>query len=200
MKIYDTFSLSKNLIFTSKNNESSKSNNRGSSNNIFINLNGDRCKKFYIFDKEYIFKLTDDMANDKIPNKMVDNIRKTMTGYFVRSMNKEYFIPHILDKTPHVLRQSHVIKYGNVPTERNEESKAAFKIINSCTKAKLDIKNLKTIKYLHRPINGYSNNVVEKAYSYSNISDSTIYLYIPKENRMQILSSDNHVKDIRFDN
>ena len=91
-----------------------------------------------------------------------------------------------------------LVENGNTETKINEESLHAFKRIQEqAENTHFDIKELKTINYIRKSVEGYSNNVLRKAYSYYDKMNNDLYLYIPQRNRMQILSDLVFVKNIK---
>ena len=151
-----------------------------------------------ILDRMFRFKLVDEAEEPKVLDDMIENIKKTETGFFIKSNGHEYYTPHILPIIPNIKTQHRVVKIGNAETEINEESEAALKIIESQANEKFDIKNLKTIKYLRKIFNGYANSTVKKAYSYYDKLNDDLYLYIPQKNKMQIMINDRLVKNIKL--
>ena len=167
---------------------------------IFTTKNGDKYLKVDIFDKPYRFKLNEETNDTNKLNSMIENIEKTVTGFFIRNKRHEYFAPHILKKAPSICtKQIKVIKHGNCATEINEESVNALNVIEAQAKEKFDINELKTIKYLKNTESGYANNTVEKAFSYLDKTNNDLYLYIPKDNKVQVLIDENFVKNIKLD-
>jgi len=164
---------------------------------IRISETGTKYAKVDIFDKPHRFILNEEITPENLRN-MIENIEKTMTGYFIRQNRHEYFIPHVLKKVPNISNYQYLIENGNTATELNKESEDALKIIEAHAKETLDIKDLKTIKYLRKTIDGYANNTIEKAFGYLDKINNDLYLYIPKNNRMQILTNDYFVKNIRL--
>ncbi len=154
--------------------------------------------KIYIYGKPYFFKSTEETKDAKILDSMIENIKKTITGHFVRHGYHEYYIPHVLRTTPDILDQLHIVEEGNAETEINEESQNALKIIQSYAKEKLDIAEMKTIKFIIRPFKGYVNNTLEKAFSYYDNINDELFLYIPHKKKLQILNNSNLVRNIRF--
>ena len=165
---------------------------------ILTTKNGDKYTKIDIFDKPHFFKLNEETKDANILDSMIENIKKTMTGFFIRYDKHEYFIPHILEKSPNIVKHQHIVENGNCVTELNEESKTALNIIESQANGKFDIKELKTIRYLRKPVEGYANNTVEKAFSYFDKLNNDLYLYIPFNNKIQILTNKSFVKNIKL--
>ena len=157
-----------------------------------------RYAKVDILDKRFCFKLVDEAEDPKVLDAMIDNIKKTKTGFFIKSNSHEYYAPHIFSVIPDVKKQQRVVEIGNAETEINEEAENAMKIIQSRSEEKFDIKNLKTIKYLRRIFDGYANCTVKKAYSYYDKCNDDLYLYIPQKNKLQILMKDCFVKTIKL--
>lgn len=199
MKIINSLYVNQKQVFTSKKHETSNSDFEPNSMELVKNSKGEKCARVDIYDTTHLFKLTDEVKDAQELDTMIDNIKKTLTGFFVRSNNQEYFVPYILNKVPDVLNQQHIVENGNAETVRNEESQEAFKIIQSYGKAKFSIKKLKTIKYLERSFLGYSNNTSENAFSYFDKPNNILYLYIPKNKTLQILTNENYVRNIKFE-
>ena len=79
-----------------------------------------------------------------------------------------------------------------------KKAKDALNIIESQSGEKFDIEKLKTIRYLRKPLMGYANNTVEKAFSYFDKLNNDLYLYIPGKKKIQILTNDNFIKNIKL--
>ena len=197
MKINTPCCINQNSVLSHKNTNSNISFGEELTD-VNIVSKSDKSLKVDIFDKRYCFKLVDEAKDPNVLDSMIENIKKSMTGYFIRSGKHEYYAPYILLKAPNILSQRRIVERGNAKTEINEESKAALEVIQSQANKKFNIKNLKTIKYLRRPFDGYANNTIAKAFGYLDKSSDDLYLYIPQKNKMKILINDCFVKKIKL--
>ena len=155
---------------------------------IRTGIRGDKYLRVDIFDKIYNFKLENDSVNSEELNKMIKNIEGTQTGFFIRFNTHEHFIPYILKKIPKMRKDMDTIEKGNAVTEVNEETENALKVFESLVKRKIDIMELKTIKYLRRYLPGYANNEVKTAFSYFDKLADDLYLFFPQNNRIKLLT------------
>ena len=197
MKINNTFFLNQNKILPQKSNCNNLSFRQDSTgvNSFQDDIND---IKVYIYDKPYFFKSTEETKDASILDSMIENIKKTLTGHFMKRGTHEYYVPHVLSTTPDIFEQLNIVEEGTAVTELNEESQNALKIIQSQAKEKLDIKELKTIKYLIKPFKGYINNTLKKAFSCYDRKNDELFLYIPHKKKLQILDNRNFVKNIKF--
>ena len=163
-------------------------------------LKGDKYAKVDILGKTYLFKKTDEIENIDSLEPMINNIKGTMTGYFIKNGKHEYFIPNILKKVPNISNAQLVVEHGNAVTEINDDALAALGVMKLFLGENVDIKKLKTIKYLRKPITHYANNTVEMAYSYFDDLNNDLYLYIPKNKKIQIKSITNYIKNYKIQN
>lgn len=159
---------------------------------------GDEYVKVDILDKDYNFMLIDGVKNPKKLNKMIENIKQTLTGFFVREDKHEYFIPNVSKKIPNISENLYLVENGNAVTELNDETDEVLKFFESTTKEQVNIDDLKTIKYMTRTVNGFDNNVVKTAYSYFDKINNDLYLYMPNKRRLQVLTNSNLIKNIRL--
>lgn len=197
MKVnYSTFTNPYNITFgISKKSNLSFS---GNSDSVSANSEGDKYISTDIYDKTYRFKVNDETKDAETLNKMIENIKKTLTGYFVRYNTNEYFIPYVLSDFPDILRHRHAVENGNAAIEINEETEKAISVFQSQIKGMLNLKDLKSIKYLRTPEAGYANNVVKTAYSYFDKMNNDLYLYLPQKQKLKVLTSCGLVKKIKL--
>ena len=164
---------------------------------IHRNKNGDEFIRCNIYEKNFNIKLTDETEDLAKLNNMIRNIQKTRSGFFVRHGKHEYFVPHILKNFPDIIKDVYAVENGNAPLELSEESVSAKNVIESQVKRKVNVRDLKAIKYLKRTVEGFDgNNVVKTAYSYLDKIENDLYLYIPEKKIMQISINSNFAKKI----
>ena len=168
------------------------------SSGIFDVPETSKCISTDIYGKTYRFILNDKTQNVEKLNNMIENIKKTLTGHFVRYDKHEYFIPHVLKEFPDILQHRHAVENGNAPIEMNEETEKAIDVFQAQTKHMCDIKNLKIIKYLRMPDAGYANNILRTAYSYFDSINNDLYLYMPHKHRLKVLTNGGLVKKIKI--
>ena len=167
--------------------------------NVYKNKKGDEFIRCNIYDQNYNFKLTEETKDSAKLKVMIENIKKMKSGFFVRYGTHEYFVPHILKKAPHIIRRIHAVENGNAPLELSEKSVNAKNVIESQVKRKVNLRDLKAIKYLKRTEEGFDgNNIVKTAYSYFDKKKNDLYLYVPDTKTMQIYINNCMVKKIKL--
>ena len=142
-----------------------------------------------VFSEELIHK------NSKL-NQMISNIRESLCGKVYTIGDKDVLIPNILNRVPDVKNDENTVLQGNTTTEISD-------IYNSCSvleeysKKMINKpeKEIKTIRYMIKPYEGYDNIRVLKAYSYYDKRCDKLYLYKPEENIIQVLYNNNYVKN-----
>ena len=142
MKTDTNFCINQNHILSHRNTKSNISFGEEDTCVQIVSKN-DKYAKVDIFDKRYKFQLVDEAKDPKVLDSMIENIKKTMTGYFIRSNRHEYYIPYILHETPKITYHQNIVINGNTITEINEESKAALEVLQTQANEKFDIKELK---------------------------------------------------------
>lgn len=133
---------------------------------------------------------------DKYKNiaQMVDNIRKTTMGRFVRDGNREVFVPYILGRTPDVKRDEILVKNGNASNNYYEDFDDIREELECILDRNIERDEMTTINYLNKTVRGFDNNEVKQAYGYTDNEDGTTYLYIPDRNKLQTLLDNGYVK------
>ena len=165
---------------------------------VFYNNNGEPYTVVDILDKQYKFKINED-TDDAALETMIENIKKTQTGYFYRIKRHEYFAPYIFGREPkNILLYEHIIRNGNAETEIDEETINAHNKIQEYAKKQFDIKELKTIRYLKMLFGVYANNIIKKTFGYYDEEAGCLYFYKPRNNKLQILTDANFVKYIKL--
>ena len=166
---------------------------------VHKNKNGDEFIRCNIYEKNYNIKLTDESRDIAELNKLVENIKKSKSGFFIRYGKHEYFIPYILKKPPEILKHIHTVENGNSPLELSEASVNAKDVIEAHVKRKVNVRYLKAIRYLKRTVDGFDGNtIVKTAYSYFDKKMNDLYLYIPEKKIMQVLFNNEFVKKIHL--
>jgi len=170
---------------------------KGSGIQLFKSAKNNIYAKTDIFGKEYSFKMDDTIRDIDTLEEMIDNVRKTLTGKFVRVKNHEYFVPYILNREPNVVSQRYILENGNSVTEYNEEVKNALDVLSACMQKKIKMKDLKTVPYLRKNVPGYANNTVCNVYSYIDSVNDEIFMYIPQRNKVQVAANNGYIYRIR---
>jgi len=165
---------------------------------MFKTRKGDVYTKFDIFDKFYNFKLTNDIRNMSTIEAMAENIKQTLIGHFLKIGSHEYFIPNILNKAPNIIRNLHTVMNGNAPIKNNEETQKALDILQLATNRNIKPEELKSIKYLKKHVEGFANNVIKNAFSYFDENKNFLYLYIPENDKLEILKNNGFIKNLKL--
>ncbi len=172
-----------------------------------------------IDDMPYKFKLEnnctepglDDLVNEysydfSELNIMIDNIREAgraaditkedgeKEAFIIQDGKKEIVISRILDRTPDVKRDEFLVRYGNAEVYI-DDIYGPLQVLSNFTKKDIDPEDIKVIKYLVKPIEGFDNNYVARAYSYYNKNCNKLYLYKPEEKTIQVLCANNSIKN-----
>ena len=140
----------------------------------------DRYLNVNIYDDPYQFKKTEILDGKKLKD-MIENIKKTYTGVFVKRIKHEELIPDMLKKQPDIIYDDLVVKYGNTPTEMNLETQLILEKLYKFLYKPIELKDLKTISYIVKTEQGYDNVELRKAYSVYDVPTDTQYLYIPED-------------------
>ena len=124
---------------------------------------------------------------------MVDNIKNTQFGSFVKYRNHEYYIPNVFDKVPDIRNDVIAIEHGNAKTEENYLTKMLCKELSQITGQDVNMDNLKTINYLYKTKRGYSNNILQTAYAFHDSENDMHYMYIAEKNTLKIMAPNGYV-------
>ena len=165
---------------------------------VYINKNGEQYLRINIYDKNYNFKITDEVKDPIKLNNMIENIKKSLSGYFVRRDRHEYFIPYILNKSPNIIYNNILVENGNTLNTIDENYYNIIQILQKQIKNKINTNDLKMIRYLVKPIEGYANNFVNMAYSYLDKVNNDLYLYTQHNKKLEILTNGCFIKNIKL--
>ena len=165
---------------------------------VYLEVEGKPCKfSIYAQNREEACRSLEDNENEKSINTMIQNLRDTLHGEFIRNDNIEVFVPYILERTPDIKKDETLVLNGNPAksktsqldeTEGTEDIYAPFKErLEEFAGHDINSKEIKTIKYLSTPQKGFDNNKVKTAYGYYDKNSERLYLYFPSTHRMQVL-------------
>ena len=177
------------------------------------NLNGNNKVKLEIDGDpyEFITDITDEkklMKNLSYKNKsypkykgslaqMVDNIRDTLKGVFVRNGKYEDFVADLHPQYPNIIKDKSLLLYGNKKTVNNEETKKACEILSNISNNNVKLKDLKTIEYKVK-LGKYANNERKTAYAYYDDCYEIQYYYIPDRNEIKTRNVNDYVTTIKL--
>ena len=128
--------------------------------------------------------------------EMVDNIRETIRGFFVKEKNHEYFISNLHPTVPDILTNKALIRYGNKQTVDTPETRQICKIMSYVSNNDVKLEDLKTIEYLARSA-AFGNNERRIAYSYYDEVYDMQYYFRPEKSSVKAVSGWGHVDKIK---
>jgi len=129
--------------------------------------------------------------------QMVDNIRDTFKGVFVRNGKAEYFVADLHPKYPNIIKDRALLLYGNKKTVSNEETQKACEILSNISKTQVELKDLKTIEYKVKA-GKYENNERKTAYSYYDDCYEIQYYYMPNKNLIKKRNANDYINEIKL--
>ena len=191
----DTFSYGVKVVKFNK--------NLNGNNKVELEIDGDPY--------EFITDITDEkklMKNLSYKNKsypkykgslaqMVDNIRDTFKGVFVRNGKAEYFVADLHPKYPNIIKDRALLLYGNKKTVSNEETQKACEILSNISKTQVELKDLKTIEYKVKA-GKYENSERKTAYSYYDDCYEIQYYYMPNKNLIKTRNANDYITEIKL--
>ena len=128
-------------------------------------------------------------------HQMIDNIRRAGTVKSIEQVGyKDVVISNLLDRTPDVKRDEVLVRNGNAETGEYDIYES-WDIFESKMHKEINPAEIKTIKYLIKPDEGYDNNYLANAYSYYDQKCDKLYLYKPEEKVIQVLNGNSFVKN-----
>jgi hypothetical protein len=125
--------------------------------------------------------------------KMIDNIKQTQSGFFVKYRNHEYYVPNIYEKIPDIRNDMVAIEHGNAETKDNAVTRKICQKLSQISGQEVTLDNLKTINYLTRPHKGYDNNICQSAYAFHDSVNDMHYMYKAENDSLKIMAPNGYV-------
>ena len=125
--------------------------------------------------------------------KMVDNIRNTQFGSFVKYRNHEYYVPNVFEKVPDIRNDVVAIEHGNEKTKETPFTIILCEKLSEISGQDVNMDNLKTINYLYKTKRGYNNNVLQTAYAFHDSENDMHYMYIKERGVLKTMAPNGYV-------